>query len=331
MQILIKTLHGKQFKRDLDLDMTVQEFKEKIEKDEGKEYPVEHQKLIYEGKILVNSNKLSDYNIDEKKFMVLMIVKPPPVAKKVNNNAEAAQQTVQARTVKDEQDAKTIEKESNHSNKATNTTPTRPSTRSSTAAEASNQSAPSTRAASQRSQPPPAPGSTPVVQQQLTRSQQPQPARPSLTASIDNDSQLAASLANLTSRPHFAAIQQTIQQNPHLLNSMIESLSASDPELHNFISENPDLFLNALSAIPSNNPRVPASVAIRQSESGGRIAAGNEPVSLAHMLPSATDHDRQAIERLKELGFSEFQAIQAYLACEKDEQLAANLLFQMEQ
>ncbi len=53
---------------------------------------------------------------------------------------------------------------------------------------------------------------------------------------------------------------------------------------------------------------------------GGRMGAGTPPtVQLA-------EDEMQAVDRLCELGYDRFAVIQVYLACDKNEPLAANLL-----
>lgn len=152
----------------------------------------------------------------------------------------------------------------------------------------------------------------------------------------------------MMAQPQFRQIQDLIQQSPHLLSSTIEALAGSDPEMHRFISENPDVFVNALNHPPSAGSRSQSSRSSttttttsghqarhthqQQLASGGARNSGSRQQSVVDQLVvGVSERDKQAIERLKELGFPEFLAVQAYMACDKDEQLAANLLFQMEQ
>ena len=55
----------------------VKDVKGKIEKEKGVDtFPSEKQKLIYNGKVLENGDPLSKYEINEKKFLVVMVPKP---------------------------------------------------------------------------------------------------------------------------------------------------------------------------------------------------------------------------------------------------------------
>ncbi len=59
----------------------------------------------------------------------------------------------------------------------------------------------------------------------------------------------------------------------------------------------------------------------------GAPTGGPRPGQGTHMI-QVTQQEMEAINRLVELGFHKQRAIQAYLSCDKNEELAANFLFE---
>jgi UV excision repair protein RAD23 len=84
-----------------------------------------------------------------------------------------------------------------------------------------------------------------------------------------------------------------------------------------------------LQQIGQSNPRLLQMISSNQQEF---IRMLNEPEAEGQQGSSyiqVTTEEKEAIERLKALGFEEHLVIQAYIACDKNEELAANFLLQV--
>ncbi|KAK9753199.1 UBA/TS-N domain [Popillia japonica] len=335
MKITLKNLQQQTFQVDIDAAKTVKNLKEKIEAEKGKDYPAENQRLIYAGKILTDENALSEYNIDEKKFIVVMVTKPkqPEKSESGDGNVTTSSASTPATTTT-----------------TAAPTPAEPNTTPESGAESTPQPAIST------------PESTllmgeeyqtmvrNIIDMGYDRSQVIQALRASfnnpdraveylingipvmdeqetvnesadMSGVDEQQSNSEDPLAFLRNQPQFQQMRQVIQQNPQLLNAVLQQIGQTNPALLQLISQNQESFVRMLNEPASGTPAAATPNVPAGTPLGGNQAAGTQPG-----LIQVTQQDKDAIERLKALGFPEHLVIQAYFACEKNENLAANFL-----
>jgi UV excision repair protein RAD23 len=123
-------------------------------------------------------------------------------------------------------------------------------------------------------------------------------------------------LAFLRSQPTFQQMRTVVQQNPELLNSVLQQIGQTNPALLQMISNNQEAFVRMLNEPTDDASAAPATETRSGPATGYEVAVSTQ--------------DKEAIDRLKALGFPEHQVVQAYFACEKNENMAANLLLSQE-
>lgn len=124
-------------------------------------------------------------------------------------------------------------------------------------------------------------------------------------------------LAFLRSQPQFQRMRQAIQENPGLLPTLLQQIGQNNPPLLQMISRNQERFVQML-----NEPEDDEGEGMEP----GQLAGGANPPGGGPGYIQVTPEEKLAIDRLKALGFPEPMCIQAYFACDKNEELAANFL-----
>ncbi|CAH0406513.1 unnamed protein product [Chilo suppressalis] len=314
MLVTLKTLQQLTFQIEIDPEETVKALKLKIEVEKGKDYAADHQRLIYAGKILLDDNKLNTYNIDEKKFIVIMVTKPK--ASEIQASSTSAPEAGES-TSTESGDGK---------DKKPEDSPKPPA-----AAEPEHSAEAPVTAANE-------PDFEATVQSIMDMGYNRQQVEQALRASFNNRERAVEylitgipeellqeqeveegtdddPLAFLRDQPQFQQMRAVIQQNPNLLNAILQQIGQTNPALLQAISQHQQAFVRML-----NEPVNPSSGAAATEESA--VEQPQPPQNVIQVSPQ----DKEAIERLKALGFPEHMVIQAYFACEKNENLAANFL-----
>lgn len=260
MKLQIKTLNQKSLVIDIEDTKTVYELKQELSLYPDIGVKPELQKLIYSGKILENDEKLSIYNIDVKKFLVIMILKQPLV---VTPKAAEPQKTESKREqpVTSKQEEKKVEDKpkAKEENKPKTTTPA--ATESGT--ELRTPTTPATPADDKTNE---------LVTQIMSMGYPENEVRKALKASFNNPERAVEFLIEgipatpeveeyseenednlntpfdelLRNDPMYQTLRSTLQRQPELLDAAIQRIGETNPSFLNLISENQAEFLSML-------------------------------------------------------------------------------------
>ncbi|KAI9336651.1 hypothetical protein DFJ73DRAFT_663091 [Zopfochytrium polystomum] len=157
-------------------------------------------------------------------------------------------------------------------------------------------------------------------------------------------------LANLSRLPQFQQFRDLVRTNPQLLAPLLQQLSQTQPELFQAIQQNQDAFIHMLNEglAPGGGGAAGNYLDEDDFEDGDDDAVMQELLAATvddnggggdgqqqqqrrfprgAQVVNITPEDDAAITRLTALGFGRMRAAEAYLACDRNEELAANFLF----
>ncbi|GAA5916758.1 hypothetical protein JCM6882_003048 [Rhodosporidiobolus microsporus] len=145
-----------------------------------------------------------------------------------------------------------------------------------------------------------------------------QPAAPA--ASAGSGSELDA----LRNTPIFGQLRGLVQQNPQLLQPFLQQLAQSNPELLTLIERNQEEFVQFLQEGAGDD----ADMSDLLDQLGGGDDGEGAMGADGSQYIQVTEEERAAIDRLVAMGFERNMVIQAFIACDRNEELAANYLLE---
>lgn len=141
------------------------------------------------------------------------------------------------------------------------------------------------------------------------RGQLPDLGRGGSTADDDIPPLSPEEIATLRNAPSFQEIRRLVSENPAFLQPFIQQLTQGNPMLAAQLTTHPEALYQLLGGELSGE------------EEGDAGPPGSTQIQV-------TQEEHAAIQRLMELGFSQNAAVEAYFACDKNEEHAASFLFE---
>jgi len=354
MQLQIKTLSNEKFTIECELGDTVRIIKEKIAaKDLKEKYEADAVKLIFSGKILEDSKTLGSYSITPDSFLVVVKQGPSkaPAASAAPTNTQTNTGTSVSSSTQQSSAAQPTPSAASQQPPAQQQPP-QPASATGNAPAASQDSflSPEAREKAlteltdmgfERTQAElalrasfyhveraaeylitgtiPSLGEGPASSQGGESGQTPTGSESSAGGQRAGG---AEDLRTLSQSPQFQALRQLIQTNPDQLQTLMQTLQATQPDLYQLIEQRPQEFLELLNQADEGDDGGDDDDSLQGGAEGG--AGGQGPPGTVTITLSP--QDQQAINRLQDMGFERNRVIEAFLACDRNEELAANYL-----
>ncbi|KAJ1979693.1 UV excision repair protein rad23 [Dimargaris verticillata] len=354
MKLTFKTLQQKQFQIDAELTETIADVKEKIATAEG--FQPSTQKLVYMGKILTDAQTVEELNFKDNSFLVLMVTKPKATPATTSASAPPPANTAPTAEPREAPASTDAPAAAHLASDAANVTAT-PLSQTPTPAPSAYEEQPGPGSSGgiatgseyntavenmvemgyERDQVvramrasfnnperaveylitgipdvavPPAHTTAPASNAN-TDPTSTADAPASHGASESHGPALSSELQQIANHPQFQQLRQMVRQDPRLLQPMISRITQTNPELVQLINNNQEQLLELL-----------------LGNIEGDADDTDMPGAGSPQYIQVTPQEKEAIDRLEGLGFDRAIVIEAYFACDKNEELAANYLFE---
>jgi len=304
MKLILKNLKQVQFNVELESDKkTIQDLKNEIEKVHG--FDAAQLKLLHNGRILDNAKTLEEYQIKDENVIIMMNTKPkqkeqPPSAEPPKTEPEKKEEPPK------QPEAQPQSSNSEYANQINSLV------------EMGYEKEKVEKAINA------AKGNLDLALEFLGSGNIPDSAPQTQPQNQSQSSQGNRNLS-LELKRNASIIKIVCKDNPEKIFSILNNLKQKSPALLEKIKEHEQDFKNLLVS-PISQEDIDNFKAFEQNLQGLLGEGGRRPGGVEIRL---TQEEAEAVKRLKELGdFSQAEVIQAFFACDKNEELTANYLFE---
>lgn len=297
MKIIIKNLKQVQYNVEIESDeKTIKDLKNEIEKVHG--FDSNLMKLLHNGVVLEDAKTLKDYNIKDENVIIMMNAKTKA---KINPPQEQPPSSISPSNPIE------VPKSSEESNKSASVDKVNSlvdmgyeKEKVEKALNAAN-------------------GDINLAIEYLTSGNIPERNQQNQQNSNSGNNNTNSSNLPFELRQNASIIKIVCQRNPNKIFSILNNMKEKSPHLFNLIKQHEQEFKNLLvSPISQEDITIYRNF---QQEVRGRRPGG--------LQIRLTKEESDAVKRLKELGnFSQAEVLQAFIACDKNEELTANYLFE---